>query len=390
MNAYERFLAIMNFEPPDRNLLWEMGYWSDTLVRWHKEGLCTTTVRQRPPGESVRGENAAHIESSTTRMRDVEVHETLGFDQGMICLPVNSGPEPKFEHIVLEESDKFITYQDELGVKKRLNKEEASVPEFIGWQIQTRQDFEQLKSERFQLSFQKRVPQNWSSLVEKYRKRECPLTIGGSPCGFYGFSRYLMGEESLLLSFYEDPSLIKDLMSFLADFWIRLWDRVFTEIKPDCASFWEDMAYKGGSLISPAMFREFMMPCYQKVSRFLRDWGLKVILVDSDGNLDELIPLFLEAGITAIYPIEIQAGNDLIRIRKTYPKLQIFGGIDKIKIASGRSAIDAELAKIPFMLRAGGYVPHLDHHAHPGISWEDFCYYRERLKELIFADASSR
>jgi uroporphyrinogen decarboxylase len=144
------------------------------------------------------------------------------------------------------------------------------------------------------------------------------------------------------------------------------------------------MAYRTGSLISPALFREFMTPCYQKVTGFLRDRGVKVILVDSDGNLDELIPLFLEAGLTGVWPVEIQAGNDLVEIRRRYPELRIMGGIDKLKIARGREAIDQELqSKVPFMLSRGGYIPHLDHLAHPEISWTDFCYYRQRLGALI-------
>ena len=113
---------------------------------------------------------------------------------------------------------------------------------------------------------------------------------------------------------------------------------------------------------------------------------MRVILVDSDGNLDELIPLFLEAGLTGIWPVEVQAGNDLLEIRSRYPRLRILGGIDKLKIARGREAIDRELEdKMPFMLARGGYIPHLDHLTHPDISWPDFHYYRNRLKEYVEA-----
>jgi uroporphyrinogen decarboxylase len=111
---------------------------------------------------------------------------------------------------------------------------------------------------------------------------------------------------------------------------------------------------------------------------------VQIILVDSDGNLDELIPLFLEAGLTGVWPVEVQAGNDLLEIRRRYPKLRILGGIDKLEVARGKEAIDRELeSKMPFMLALGGYIPHLDHSAHPEISWPDFCYYRSRLKEYI-------
>jgi hypothetical protein len=66
-----------------------------------------------------------------------------------------------------------------------------------------------------------------------------------------------MGEERLLLNFYDDPSLVRDFMNTLADFWIELWGQALSEIRVDCVNFWEDMAYRR-PLISPEMFREFM------------------------------------------------------------------------------------------------------------------------------------
>ena len=116
-----------------------------------------------------------------------------------------------------------------------------------------------------------------------------------------------------------------------------------------------------------------MLPAYQKVTSFLREMGVKIILVDTDGNIQKLVPLFMESGITAIFPFEIQAGNDILSFRRKYPRLQILGGIDKMKIALGKAAIDEELnSKIPFMLKAGGFVPHVDHQVHPEISWGEF------------------
>jgi len=390
MNARERFVAVMNFETPDRNLLWEMGYWPDTLERWYREGLERKVNRQGTLGAGIRGEASPHDETSPTRFRERDAHNILGFDPGLTNLPVNSGPQPLFSQDVFEESDEYLVYQDEYGVKKRLSKGGASVPEFIGWQVENRRDFERLKEERFQPLLAQRVPENWPEIVEEYRDRDFPLSIGGYPFGFYGFLRYLMGEERLLLSFYDDPQLVKDIMGFLADFWIELWDQALAAVQVDCAHFWEDMAYRTAPLISPATFREFMTPCYQRVTGFLKDRGVQIILVDSDGNLDELIPLFLEAGLTGVWPIEVQAGNDLLAIRRQYPRLQIQGGIDKLQIAKGREAIDRELeSKIPFMLHHGGYIPHLDHAAHPGISWPDFCYYRSKLLELIEAHAGT-
>jgi len=80
----------------------------------------------------------------------------------------------------------------------------------------------------------------------------------------------------------------------------------------------------------------------------------------------------------------VQAGNDIVAFHKQYPSLGILGGIDKLKIGEDKKAIDEELiSKVPFMLRSGGYIPHIDHHVHPYISWEDFKYYRTHLNEMV-------
>jgi uroporphyrinogen decarboxylase len=386
MNTRERFLSVMNLEKVDRTLYWEMGYWKDTIERWYQEGLPKKrdfTVGLRP-GESVRGENSPHEEFvSSDRKRDVDVHEYFGFDKGMVCLPVNSLVHPPFEKKVFEETEDYVLFQDEFGVKKKMNKKAASRPQFLQWPAEDRNGFEALK-ERLRPILKERVPPRWKELVKEYAGRDYPLTVGGYPCGFYGALRFLMGEERLLLNFYDNPILVRDFMNYLADFWIELWGQALSEIGVDCVSFWEDMAYRSGPLISPQMFREFMLPPYKRVTSFLNEMGLKVIMVDTDGNIEKLIPLFLESGITAIFPFEVQAGMDIVSVRERYPRLQILGGIDKMKIAQGRKAIDEELnTKVPFMLKSGGYIPHIDHHVHPDVSWEDFRYYRGLLRELI-------
>ena len=152
----------------------------------------------------------------------------------------------------------------------------------------------------------------------------------------------------------------------------------------DVGQIWEDMSYNHGPLISPAMVREFMLPAYKRLTGFWRDHGVKVILLDTDGDCWSLIPILLEGGITGMYPFEARAGMDVGAVRKAFPRLQIIGGIDKMRIAAGPRAIDEELeSKVPHMLQHGGYIPCLDHYVPPDVSWPDFVYYRRRLAGMI-------
>ena len=121
MNARERFLAVMNFEPLDRTLFWEMGYWKDTLDRWYQEGLPKqhNVTPGLKPGEGVRGEDAPHEDFFSDRKRDVDVHDNFGFDPGIICLPVNSLLHPQFEKKTLEETEDYVIYKMNWAFKKK-------------------------------------------------------------------------------------------------------------------------------------------------------------------------------------------------------------------------------------------------------------------------------
>ena len=202
--------------------------------------------------------------------------------------------------------------------------------------------------------------------------------------GFFGTPRYLMGVEELLTKYYDDPEMMKDMNNYLADFWIALFEGVLKQVEVDAVFIWEDMCYRGGPLISPEMFREFILPGYRKLTSFLRDYGVRIILVDSDGDVWKLLPLWIEGGATVVYPFEVAAGMDVVEVRKAFPGLGILGGIDKRALIRGKEAIDRELeARVPFMLERGGYIPSIDHMVSMDISFENFKYYREKLNQMI-------
>jgi uroporphyrinogen decarboxylase len=212
------------------------------------------------------------------------------------------------------------------------------------------------------------------------------LAIGGHSAlaGFYHPARYLMGPLHLMRNFYDQPDLVKDILNHLADLQAYLFDQVLGEVDVDLGFTCEDIGYKTSTFISPDMFREFMLPCYGKLTGVLRDHGVRVMIVDSDGNNWPLIPLFLEGGVTGTGPLEVAAGMEAVELRKAFPRLQMIGGIDKRKLIAGRAAIDEELAsKVPEVLRTGGYIPTMDGGAPPDLSWENWVYYREQLTDLV-------
>jgi uroporphyrinogen decarboxylase len=188
---------------------------------------------------------------------------------------------------------------------------------------------------------------------------------------------------NLFYFYYDQPEMLKDMLQHLTDLWIAIWEEVLGQVDVDMAHIFEDMSSSKGSMVSPDIFQEFLTPYYRQICDFLKGKGVNVILVDTDGNCEELIPLFLETGVTGLYPMEVSAGMDAVAARKKYPQLQMMGAVPKSDIAKGRQHIDRFLEDVAWLLQQGGYIPFGDHSIPPDVSWPDFQYYREKLNRLI-------
>jgi len=118
---------------------------------------------------------------------------------------------------------------------------------------------------------------------------------------------------------------------------------------------------------------------------FAKDTGIYIIITDSDGYVEDIIPLIVETGVTGMYPFERAAGNDLLRIRKNFPDFQLIGGIDKRVLFAGSTneKIDLELSIVEELLKGGRYIPHIDHYVSQDCTWGNFTYYRNRLNGII-------
>ncbi|MCK4924069.1 MAG: hypothetical protein KAS61_03795 [Spirochaetes bacterium] len=407
MNARERFLEVMlNFNRDVCPPKWEFGYWGDTINRWYEEGLqkknppyipvrisTPTASLYNPCWHSIRGERlpagiavlGGGLYWPTQGFPlDNDVRDKLGMDLGQILVNVNLLFEPMFELEILREDDEYLTYVDIDGVKRMFLKETGVIPPGIEWVIRDWKTWEKLKSERLRLdNVAARFPSNWQDLLKIYRSRDFPLVLGGYPHGYFGTLAQLMGYEHLFYNYFDAPDLIHDVQHIFTELWIAVYEEVLAQTDVDMVVIWEDISAGSGSMVSPAMMREFMLPYYQRLTSFLKEHGVRIIFVDTDGDCFDLIPLFIEAGVTGMYPIEVSCGMDLVKVRRTFPRLQLMGGIPKSEIRHGRKRIDEILRPVCEVLQYGGYVPFGDHLIPPEIGWEEFVYYRSTLNDML-------
>jgi hypothetical protein len=331
-----------------------LGPWIETLERWHAEGL--------PEESSWSG--------------------GFDFDDGIEIIAVNLGYCPQFEYSILEDRGDKIIYRDIFGITQMSEKHKSAIPMYLDYPVKDRASWLELKK-RLDPDSPERFPADWKRIAGEYNSGDKAMQLGSYPYGLFGTLRDMMGVEKLLFSFYDEPELIHEIMDYLTDFWIELYARICKDVRVDIIHIWEDMSGKSGSLISPGMIREFMMPNYEKIKKFADHANIPVLFLDTDGDCRELVPLFMECGINLIMPFEVAAGCDILEYRRKYPKLGIMGGIDKREIAKGRAATDLEIERIRPMFGQGGYFAMLDHLVQPEVSWEDFQYFVMKLRDEI-------
>ncbi len=215
------------------------------------------------------------------------------------------------------------------------------------------------------------------------------MLISQNFVGGYMYLRSLIGPEALLYGFYMMPEVLHSCMKT----WLELADAVIARhqqyVTIDELFLAEDICYKGGCLISPALMQEFLFPYYQQLlanmkARQLDKTRHLYVQIDTDGFVDPVIQLYMDAiGMDVMSPFEVAAGCDVVRTAKQYPNLRITGGIDKRIMAKGSPAIDEHLeAILPFMRQRGGYIPTCDHGVPEEVSLQDYRHYRKRCIEL--------
>ncbi|MBN1437090.1 MAG: hypothetical protein JW936_08435 [Sedimentisphaerales bacterium] len=358
----------------------EFGYYC--LERWYNEGLD----------------------------RDADLAEVFGYEPpGQVDLGGLGWCEaafiPAFEEKVLEDRGEHELIQDDAGRSVIVFKGRRSgfMPEYVDhpvhdmktWQENVKWRLDPQHPDRFITLDQRRLvpsppPRDFNQQLEKKRQDVAQGLMVRQLCiGGYMYLRSLIGPEALLYKFHDEPELIHDCMQT----WLELADVVTAfhqkHFTIDEIFLGEDICFNHGSLISPDMMREFLLPYYQQLIQNMKSRQLDrnrhlYVQIDTDGYSIPLIDVYRESiGMDMMSPFEVASGCDVVEVGRQWPSLIISGGIDKRVLAQGPDAIDRHLEYIlPAMRKRGGYIPTCDHGVPEEVSLADYMHYRKRSLEL--------
>lgn len=297
------------------------------------------------------------------------------------AVKVNTGRLGGHPRQVLEETDEYTIEFDGYGRRMKLMKGYSTLPLPLDHPVKTFDDW--LKIKHWYEFSEARLQKDWEAHARQLLQQDkvvCVTIPGG-----FDEPRQLLGEENLCLAYYENPELIHDILDTIGRTAEQVLDRVSAAVQVDVLAVHEDLAGKSGSLVGPKQIAEFIKPYYRRIWDMLADRGAVLFDQDSDGDINSVIPAFLDAGVNCMHPMEPAAGVDVVRIRERYGKrLAFYGGIDKHVLRRSKEEIVAELEyKIPPLVATGGCVIALDHRIPNGTPLENYRFYLQKAWEII-------
>ena len=357
MSPKERFECIMAFQPPDRIIDSEFGYWDNTLKRWHQEGL----------PEYVNSNEKADI--------------YFGFDVWSKTIPANTRLNPQFEKEILEDDGEHQIIYDENRIKCEVFSDGTdTIPHYLDFPIKNRETYLPFKK-RLVGALEGRVPDNLAQIGQQTRNRNYVLIApGGSTAGYI---RNLMGFEGICLGLYDQPDLINEILDDLCTISCTVARAITEHIEVDLVSWWEDIAYKNGPIVTPTFFNQQCGRMYREVMLIYQQRGTKYGYVDCDGDFRKLMPGWLENGVNIMFPLEVNAGIHPDQLRRDHPGIRMMGGVDKVVLTQGKAAIKQELQRLKPLVEEGGFIPHVDHRVQADVAFADYLYYLEAKRDLF-------
>lgn len=354
----------MHYQARDRAPILDFGFWDETFVIWYDQGL------------------PRHVDKTDS-------YRFFGMDFDLEragnAVGVEVGLMPPFEETILEDRGDKEIFQRKNGVRVLRHKFMSSIPKPTRHLLTDRESWRKYYKPRLDPTAEGRYPADWEPRVEIWTdpQRGFPIFLSGG--SFYGWLRDWMGLENLSLVLYDDPAWFEEMVTTVADCVISTLSRVLESGGHfDGCGMWEDMCYKAGPLMSPKHFKRFLVPHYRRLSDLLHKHDVDVIWVDCDGNIDLLLPLWLDEGINCMFPLEVGTwGADPIHYRKQYGKdLLMMGGFSKRILARSQRDIEDEVQRLAPLVEEGGFIGFCDHRVPPDVPLENYWFYLQTVRRV--------
>ncbi len=192
----------------------------------------------------------------------------------------------------------------------------------------------------------------------------CPFRLSWSLMG---------GLKYLLIAYRRNPKLAHGLMHMTTDYTIQTIE-LGVKLGAEIIAMDGDLAFNNGPFMSPAQFREFVVPYYTQFVQAAHRLDVPIVK-HSDGDLMPIMPDLVAAGFDGVHPIQPQC-MDLGRVKREYgDRLCLLGNVDCMYVLTRGSAADVEAdvkRAIDQGSPGGGYIITSSNTIHPDVKPENY------------------
>ncbi|MEM2690440.1 MAG: uroporphyrinogen decarboxylase family protein [Nitrososphaerota archaeon] len=162
--------------------------------------------------------------------------------------------------------------------------------------------------------------------IMKYVSAKDVAVIGQVHSGWHFAFQVRGGIDKILIDFYRNSFFAKKLLDKIAKA-CQSFAKAMIELGVDALFVTDDYAGKNGPFMNPKLFREYELPNLKEVVNIAKKHGVPV-LKHSDGNLYPILDDIVNAGISALHPIEPEV-MDLAQVKEQYgDKICLMGNVD--------------------------------------------------------------
>jgi uroporphyrinogen decarboxylase len=178
--------------------------------------------------------------------------------------------------------------------------------------------------------------------------------IFGTHIGPFTAGYMAMGFERFFLRLVDDATFVQRLLAVRTEWCIAMYQKA-ASLGAEVLVLGDDAAHGGGPMISPRMWRRFILPHHRRIVDALD----VPIIWHSDGNTEALLPMAIEAGFVGIHGVDVVAGMDLVKMKRAYGQsLVLIGNVDvRVLFGSDLEAVRGEVDRcIAQGAPRGGYM----------------------------------
>lgn len=282
---------------------------------------------------------------------------------------------------VIEETGQDLVFEFETGARWRIHKS-PFWREYIRYPIQQPGDLNTMKV------LDPHDPRRYKGVREnvKYFKQKGYFTYAEIHGFFSGVWYRYYNLEDFMVDMTADKELARNIVNMVGEFNLET-AKGFLERGVDCIVFPDDLGSNAGMLISPQLYTKFFYPWHKRLAELCHQYG-GYLNMHSHGNINEIVPLLVDAGIDILNPVGPSDNMDLRELKAKYGnRITFMGGVSKFIGEMDKDELEAHLKEIietgapgaGFIVMPEGGIP-------CDMNKENFQHYLSLIKKFCYKE----